>query len=59
MMEQKAKPSYYEALSHSNIAAIFGLEESGDRKFLVMELISGETLAERIKVMAGYSLTKS
>src|SRR5262245_54136121 len=37
------------SLNHSNIAAIFGLEESGGRKFLVMELVSGETLAERIK----------
>jgi eukaryotic-like serine/threonine-protein kinase len=37
------------SLNHSNIAAIFGLEESGDRKFLVMELVGGETLAERIK----------
>jgi len=38
------------SLNHSNIiAAIFGLEEFGDRKFLVMELIGGETLAERIK----------
>src|SRR5437867_8051669 len=36
------------SLNHSNIAAIFGLEESGERKFLVMELVSGETLAERI-----------
>jgi len=36
-------------LNHPNIAAIHGLEESGGRKFLVMELISGETLAERIK----------
>jgi eukaryotic-like serine/threonine-protein kinase len=37
------------SLSHSNIAAIHGLEESEDRKFLVMELVEGETLAERIK----------
>src|SRR5205814_9925378 len=37
------------SLNHSNIAAIFGLEESGGRKFLVMELVGGETLAERIK----------
>ena len=37
------------SLNHSNIAAIHGLEESGGRKFLVMELVSGETLAERIK----------
>jgi eukaryotic-like serine/threonine-protein kinase len=37
------------SLNHPNIAAIHGLEESGDRKFLVMELVEGETLAERIK----------
>ena len=37
------------SLNHSNIAAIFGLEESDNRKFLVMELVGGETLAERIK----------
>src|SRR5215510_1295030 len=36
-------------LNHPNIAAIYGLEESGERKFLVMELVDGETLAERIK----------
>src|SRR6476620_8703128 len=37
------------SLNHSNIAAIHGLEESGGRRFLVMELVGGETLAERIK----------
>src|SRR5436190_3164723 len=36
------------SLNHSNIAAIHGLEESGERKFLVMELVQGETLEERI-----------
>src|SRR5246127_1020373 len=36
------------SLNHSNIAAIHGLEESGERKFLVMELVNGETLADRI-----------
>ena len=36
------------ALSHPNIAAIFGLEESGGSTALVMELIEGPTLAERI-----------
>jgi len=36
------------ALSHPNIAAIFGLEESGGVTALVMELIPGPTLAERI-----------
>src|SRR6478672_6159109 len=36
------------SLNHPNIAAIYGIEQSGDRKFLVMELVGGETLAERI-----------
>jgi serine/threonine protein kinase len=35
------------SLNHSNIAAIHGLEESGGRKFLVMELVGGETLIIR------------
>jgi eukaryotic-like serine/threonine-protein kinase len=37
------------SLNHPHIAGIYGLEESGERKFLVMELVEGETLAERIK----------
>ena len=37
------------ALNHTNIATIHGLEQSGDTSYLVMELVSGETLAERIK----------
>src|SRR5215475_2250429 len=37
------------SLNHPNIAAIYGLEESGGQRFLVMELVPGETLAERIK----------
>jgi eukaryotic-like serine/threonine-protein kinase len=37
------------SLNHPNIAAIYGIEESGERKFLVMELAPGETLADRIK----------
>jgi serine/threonine-protein kinase len=32
------------SLSHPNIAAIYGLEESGDVDCLVMELVDGETL---------------
>src|SRR5436190_21279993 len=36
------------SLNHPNIAAIYGVEESDGRKFLVMELVPGETLAERI-----------
>ena len=38
------------ALNHPNIATIHGLEQSGDRSYLVMELVPGETLAERVKV---------
>src|SRR4029077_1737895 len=37
------------ALNHTNIAAIHGLDEINGRHFLVMELVQGETLAERIK----------
>ena len=37
------------SLNHPNIAAIYGLEESGGKRALVMELVDGETLAERIK----------
>jgi serine/threonine protein kinase/Tol biopolymer transport system component len=37
------------ALNHSNIATIFGLEDSNGTTYLVMELVPGETLAQRIK----------
>ena len=36
------------ALSHPNIATIFGFEELDGTHFLVMELVEGEDLAERI-----------
>jgi serine/threonine protein kinase len=36
------------ALNHPNIAAIYGLEEFGSSRALVMELVEGETLADRI-----------
>src|SRR5207342_2070101 len=36
------------SLNHSNIAAIYGLEESDGIRALVMELVDGPTLAERI-----------
>src|SRR5688500_2347415 len=36
------------ALNHPNIAAIYGLEETADALHLVMELVEGPTLAERI-----------
>ena len=37
------------SLNHSNIGAIYGLEKSGDTRALILELIEGPTLAERIK----------
>src|ERR1700693_201395 len=36
-------------LNHPNIATIHGLEQSGGTIYLVMELVPGETLAERVK----------
>ena len=33
-------------LNHTNIAAIYGFEESGAVKALVLELVEGQTLAE-------------
>jgi eukaryotic-like serine/threonine-protein kinase len=36
------------SLNHTNIAAIYGLEESGGVRALIMELAEGPTLAERI-----------
>jgi serine/threonine-protein kinase len=37
------------SLNHPNIASIYGLEESNGARALVMELVEGVTLAERIK----------
>ena len=36
------------SLNHSNIGAIHGLEDAGGRQALVLELVEGPTLAERI-----------
>ena len=36
------------SLNHANIATLYGLEESNGQQFLAMELVEGETLAERI-----------
>jgi serine/threonine protein kinase len=37
------------ALNHPNIAQVYGLEESDDKRCIVMELVEGETLADRLK----------
>ena len=36
------------SLNHPNIATIHGLEESDGKRFIVMELVEGETLAFRL-----------
>jgi Tol biopolymer transport system component len=36
------------AVNHPNVAAIYGLEEHDDTRFLVLELVDGDTLAERL-----------
>ena len=37
------------SLNHPNIASIYGLEDSDNKHALVLELVDGETLAERIQ----------
>jgi eukaryotic-like serine/threonine-protein kinase len=41
------------ALNHPNIAAIYGLEEAEGLRTLVMELVEGETMAERLRGTVG------
>ena len=36
------------ALNHPHIAAIYGIEDAGDTRCLVLELVDGETLQQRI-----------
>ncbi|MFI5372444.1 MAG: serine/threonine-protein kinase, partial [Candidatus Eisenbacteria bacterium] len=35
-------------LNHPNLGAIYGLEEAGGQRYLVLELVEGETLAVRL-----------
>ena len=37
------------SLNHPNVATIHGLEERGGTRFLVLELVEGDTLADRLK----------
>jgi eukaryotic-like serine/threonine-protein kinase len=37
------------ALNHPHIAALYGMEESSGRNFLIMELVEGETVEERLR----------
>ena len=45
-------------LNHPNIAQIYGLEASGETRALVMELVEGPTLAERLE-QRPFSLSES
>src|ERR687895_776698 len=37
------------SINHPNIAALYGMEQADGQHFLVMELVEGETLAERLQ----------
>ena len=43
------KRSCWRRLNHPNIAAIHGLEDAGGVRALVLELVHGETLADRLQ----------
>jgi eukaryotic-like serine/threonine-protein kinase len=49
MARFKREAQVLASLNHPNIATIYGLEESGGARALVMELVEGPTLAERLK----------
>ncbi|MGH9599593.1 MAG: protein kinase domain-containing protein [Terracidiphilus sp.] len=48
MARFEREAQFLASLNHAKIAAIYGLEESGSTRALVMELVEGPTLAERI-----------
>jgi serine/threonine protein kinase len=37
------------SLNHPNIAAVYGLHEDGGHRFLAMELVTGENLAQKME----------
>ena len=51
------------SLSHPNIAGIYGIEEVGAERYLVLEFVEGETLADRIaragKLSAGEAVASA
>src|SRR4030095_2679658 len=38
------------SINHPNIGQIYGLEESGQTRWIVMEFVGGETLADKFKL---------
>jgi eukaryotic-like serine/threonine-protein kinase len=49
MARFEGEAKFLASLNHPNIAAIYGLEDSGNTRALVMELVEGPTLADRIQ----------
>src|SRR5262249_42600005 len=46
------------SLNHPNIAAIYGLEESGDSDCLVLELVEGETPRGPLRLADAFRIAK-
>ena len=49
MLDESGPKQVAASLNHSNIAAIYGFEAVGESHFLVMELVEGRSLADRLK----------
>src|ERR1700735_2116577 len=49
MLRFRHEATVLASLTHANIAVIHGLEDSGATHALVMELVNGPTLADRIR----------
>src|SRR5687768_13133860 len=47
------------ALNHPHIAAIYGVDTVGETQFLVLELVEGDTLADRIARGGAFSLSEA
>lgn len=47
--DSKREAQALASLNHPGIASIFGLEESNGIRGIVMELVEGETLADRLR----------
>jgi serine/threonine-protein kinase len=47
------------SLNHPNIGAIYGIEDSGGVRALVMELVEGPTLAERLEQLSSLNAQRS